>query len=582
MNYNKNDVQANVIPIANSNWGSFNSRYDRQPNYQDSGNAANSNFNEIEQIDYVANSTAQYQSNNEFTGVNDVDSFGLDKQSINFHKDYGFSDDSSYGQDTNNSGAYMQNQNTNNRGRFGQNPKKFQNNRSNNKNFGSQQNNFNSQWNQSNSNNAMNNKNRGSWLSGSEQGSVGNGNNPNANQPNQSDQFNGYGDSSANYVSFGKFRQHFINRQNKTSNGDEQQTPAPTLFMGRNESYPDELNSLMNPFFCGVCNSRLNSIKSANIHYESKAHDKQVSNWMKKTFADKGLNVPEVKRFVTQETVSPYRCELCKLDLTSAQHALQHYNGKRHRTAATKISPPTGIGYYNVDGNWVETGKVMDKVTGKESSYILVNTPTGFEPVVLHVAPAQVAGVKRPAELQANKPEVVPQKKAHLNEPQNPEQAKIKQQKEEQYRTMITEYEKKKASDPNNEFKSISLESVNNYTQAAQDALNTQQCNICGISTTSYDQMLLHLKGIRHTKRLRSLGEPPIVLDKKSSTTILESLNDNSPLDLSMYRTPSGSYYCKTCNAALEDVARIKKHIFSKAHLAAVKKSEEKPKPVKS
>lgn len=382
------------------------------------------------------------------------------------------------------------------------------------------------------------------------------------------------------YTSFRNFRDHFSKRTNNSNFNQQQiqQAPhTPDLFMGRDESYPPELNKLMNPFYCGVCNSRLNSIKSANVHYESRAHDKHLTNWMKKTYADKGLVVPELKRFVTEEAIGPFRCELCKLDLTSPQHALQHNNGRRHKSAAAKICPPTGIGYYDVNGVWVQTGKVMDKVTGKESTYILVNTPTGSEPVVLHTAPTTpTVGIKRTSETQnSNKePVSVPEKKPNLQEPPPcPLQEKSIEQKEEEYRKMIEEYEKRKQENP-----VASQLASSDQRQTPQEALSSQKCTLCAIETTSYDQMVLHLKGIRHTKKLRALGEPPLTdLFQSKPTTILESLNDiENPSDVSMYRTPSGSYYCKHCNTALADLARIRNHILSKAHMAALKTGDDK------
>ncbi|XP_055914087.1 probable serine/threonine-protein kinase clkA [Eupeodes corollae] len=638
MNYNnKNSVS---LSFLTSSWGTFSSRYDRQPKYKNSENTTGSNLNEENnsqnQSKFDGNDFKDFKNSggdsfntnacgNQMNNIGDnfylnsknfgsqqnFSNFGSQQNSSKFESQQNFNnfgslhDSSNCGSQQNSCNSESQ-QNSKSFG-FLQNSSNF-GSQQNSSNFGPQQNssnfvlqqnsnNFESKQNQGNSNyfkpqqnrsnsnsfgpqkyqsyfnNANNSKNQSvTWLSGS-----GKGSNNNA---------NGGNNNSSNYVPFRKFKQHFTSRPSEPSNDN---SSAPALFMGRDQSYPNELNALMNPFFCGVCNSRLNSIKSANIHYESKAHDKHITNWMKKNFADKGLAVPEVQRFVTEETVGPYRCELCKIDLTSAQHALQHNNGRRHRQAASKISPPTGIGYYNVDGDWVETGKVLDKVTGKEASYILVNTPSGFEPVVLHVASKAETGVKRTAELNANNSEVSPEKKQNLEvQPHDVEMEKLKMMKEEQYRTMITDYEKTKqqensSSTPktdNNKFKAASLVSPDSTgnIQTPQEALNSQQCKICGIATTSYDQMLLHLKGIRHTKKLRLLGEPPLSdMFDKTPTSILASLDSTNPSDVSIYRTPSGSYYCKTCNVSQEDVARIKKHISSKAHLAAVRKSADVP-----
>lgn len=402
-------------------------------------------------------------------------------------------------------------------------------------------------------------------------------------QPQEIRQGNNINNDTSKYSSFRKFKQHFA--KIPQTNENKNQSDRPDLFMGRDESYPPELNKLLNPFFCGVCNSRLNSIKSANIHYESKAHDKQISNWLKKTYGEKGLTVPNLKRFTTEEVGGPFRCELCKIDLTSAQHALQHNNGKRHKAAAAKISPPTGIGYYDVKGDWIETGRVKDKTTGKELSYIMVTTASGSEAVVLHVAPnasTTAAGTKRLADSQTNKEDAaaVPIKKSNIQDAISlpPEVVKQDKNHEHQRVTPNNDIENQQKVQTMSETHETLTDSSPNNRQTPHEALESQQCKLCSVETTSYDQMVLHLKGTRHTKKLRALGEPPIKdLFKNTPNTILESLNEtDNPSDVSMFRTPSGSYYCKSCNAALPDLARIRKHIASKAHLVAEKKNDEK------
>lgn len=61
-----------------------------------------------------------------------------------------------------------------------------------------------------------------------------------------------------------------------TSNGEL------VMFTGRDESYPKELNELIHPLACDLCNIKMNSRIIAKDHYQSKAHDKHISAWLTK------------------------------------------------------------------------------------------------------------------------------------------------------------------------------------------------------------------------------------------------------------------------------------------------------------
>lgn len=80
-------------------------------------------------------------------------------------------------------------------------------------------------------------------------------------------------------------------RKNNTPGGGSAAKKEPTIpevtndgklamFLGRDESYPDELNSLIHPLSCDLCNTKMNSRLLAKDHYESKAHDKHISAWL--------------------------------------------------------------------------------------------------------------------------------------------------------------------------------------------------------------------------------------------------------------------------------------------------------------
>lgn len=119
-------------------------------------------------------------------------------------------------------------------------------------------------------------------------------------------------------------------------------------------------------------------------------------------------------------------------------------------------------------------------------------------------------------------------------------------------------------------------------------------CQLCNISVTSKPQMKLHLEGSKHAKKLKASGEPP--QPSNSNDTILQSLIVTAPLpkrikktqtdstiatistvattstggkqrDNSIYRTPSGCYYCQPCNITLATESFFNQHLDSKRHL---------------
>lgn len=104
---------------------------------------------------------------------------------------------------------------------------------------------------------------------------------------------------------------------------------------------------------------------------------------------------------------------------------------------------------------------------------------------------------------------------------------------------------------------------------------------------TSAPQMKSHLIGSKHTKKLKLLGEPPVA---SKNDTILNSLETDDPFvvslsdfqsssghnnkrDNSIYRTPSGSYYCKPCDVTITTEVVFNQHLDSKKHIKTMKQS---------
>ncbi|KAH8245493.1 hypothetical protein KR032_010895 [Drosophila birchii] len=296
---------------------------------------------------------------------------------------------------------------------------------------------------------------------------------------------------------------------------------ALALFPGRDKSYPDELNRLIGPLFCELCKAQMTSVKCARDHYESKAHDRHISAWLAKNYTDAGLQAPPVKRLLKQGPSGPnaFHCDLCDLDLTSATHARQHYQGRKHKLVENRGSRPSGAGYYDAGGKWVRTGskfepKVLpDGRFGIGTAFLKTETTDEAAGAAAEGA-APVAG-GAPATGRAPAAGPAPE-------------------------------------------------------QPAEDS--ERSCSLCKIVVTSANQMQMHLDGARHQSRLRNAGqkEPP---DVSPSVGPASSTENTDGLDLLLYRTPTGQYYCKPCNKMMNHVTTLQQHLVGKKHLKTAKNS---------
>lgn len=97
-----------------------------------------------------------------------------------------------------------------------------------------------------------------------------------------------------------------------------------------------------------------------------------------------------------------------------------------------------------------------------------------------------------------------------------------------------------------------------------QDGL---RCYICNVYVTSEQQMVIHKNGAKHKKKMKALDVPSKV-EVPTSSTILSTLTSASACktDLSVFRTPSGFYYCNPCNLTLNSEVQFKQHLDSKKH----------------
>lgn len=127
----------------------------------------------------------------------------------------------------------------------------------------------------------------------------------------------------------------------------------------------------------------------------------------------------------------------------------------------------------------------------------------------------------------------------------------------------------------------------------------SKYCEICDINVTSEMHMRLHLNGAKHAKKLRQLGEPPhreapdmlaqcIISPAPSkrrhpsaaptvATTITTTTNESTATsDFSVFRTPSGQYYCQICDLSVTSEVTLSQHFSSKRHIRVASQSKRK------
>ncbi|XP_075156076.1 zinc finger matrin-type protein 1-like [Haematobia irritans] len=331
--------------------------------------------------------------------------------------------------------------------------------------------------------------------------------------------------------------QSFDKNWDKTPECDEK--GEVVLFMGRDETYPDALNALLHHMSCNLCNVKFNSPGSARDHYESKAHDKALTGWIRRNYTDKGLDAPQIRRYHRQGPAGPdaFHCDLCDLKLTSLTHAEQHYSGRRHLMVLSKRGKPSGDGYYNNEGKWVRLStkafpKTPDRRFGIGEQFQTVESDT------VSTTSDEVGNANLQVTISPKAPKIVKQ-----------------------------DITAKPAKIPK------------------VDENDRNFCAICRVSVTSALQMTMHLSGVKHQKKLKAsgveitnTGHLPFssIVDATTNDTatlsdnVLNSVvNDNKPdpTDLSMYRTPSGQYYCKTCNITITNLNALDQHLKGKRHL---------------
>lgn len=311
------------------------------------------------------------------------------------------------------------------------------------------------------------------------------------------------------------------------------------MFQGRDQSYPDELNKLIQPLSCQLCKSQMTSMKSAKDHYESKSHDRHISAWLAKNYTEAGLQTPPIKRLVKEGPTGPnaFHCTLCDLALTSKTHARQHYSGRKHQLVEQRRSKPSGAGYYNAEGKWVRTGTKAEPAIPDDGRFGIGE---------LHLNAATGGDV------------------ADTTTSQEPRAIEV----------MMTRNGRRNKDEVSAAMAAVLAESL--------------MCKICKISVTSASQIKMHLDGAKHQKNLRKQMLEEDSGSAAAATSSSSQLQEQqqavatlpASIDLSseylLYRTPSGSYYCKLCNKAMNHISILHQHLQGKKHLKTVRQQNDK------
>jgi len=128
---------------------------------------------------------------------------------------------------------------------------------------------------------------------------------------------------------------------------------------------PEELAALFKRKSCDLCDVKLNGAVQSTTHYSGKPHLKKIKTWLtdhaEKTgeppikLAKIEPPAPSKRKKLEELDLTILYCAPCDLNLTSAQHAEQHYNGRNHMRRASGLSP-LKTGYYNREtGKWQRT-----------------------------------------------------------------------------------------------------------------------------------------------------------------------------------------------------------------------------------
>lgn len=265
-----------------------------------------------------------------------------------------------------------------------------------------------------------------------------------------------------------------------------------------------ELCELMKPLKCNLCNAVMNSPLQAKLHYQGKPHQKKVSMFLNQNAKKPNkMDDSQISSTTSNSDWNTY-CDLCKIWFTSQTDATQHYAGKKHMKAAYGAT------------HLKPTKKI--KNAAQQNNFGL-SFQHEFSMQAAQLVSPVMASVLPPSQLIPPVITPIPSSPIHPSTIISP----------------IAQY-------------SISV---------LPNTSALLSCDLCGISTNRPDQLEMHKRGAKHIKMLK-LNSPGVSVNSISSLP--------AAIDYSIHRTPSGQYYCATCNITLNSEMSFGQHIESKKH----------------
>ncbi|CAG9814898.1 unnamed protein product [Phaedon cochleariae] len=340
------------------------------------------------------------------------------------------------------------------------------------------------------------------------------------------------------------------------------------------ETLPKELTAMFQPLFCKLCSAQLSSNVMAKLHYKSRNHEKKIKKFLIDYSERTGEPLHKRAKIAatpkTEEELNPrwFHCDVCDLSLTGKQHAESHYMGRNHHKAVMGQKAPAGRGFFNAEGKWVRQA-VPKKV-------ILANGQDTFGMDFKKAAAGPAASAPDRSDAHAPQSQFfcdlcaascTTKEQLEIHRNGNRHQKKLKQlgmapkvpaavaTAKPGDATLIN-------SNPTNTCPINSIlasEKKAEYWLSANELkLNDNKTNRITFSSKAHHGDTVKLLGVNLDDSLNWSKHIRILCSKLSTST-----TDN----LSVYRTPSGGYYCPTCNLALNSESQFLLHVKSKAHM---------------
>ncbi|XP_022195308.2 zinc finger matrin-type protein 3 isoform X2 [Nilaparvata lugens] len=268
------------------------------------------------------------------------------------------------------------------------------------------------------------------------------------------------------------------------------------------DKLPKKLRDMFLPLTCKLCKVTATSNMMAKAHYTGKPHEKRVRQFLEKWSEETGNPMPKISKPETKLSQDASYCKTCDITLTSVSVAQQHYAGKNHYKAFTQGKKHKAQTVVEVNDGRFGIGKAFLPNVATESVHQLPSDDISIESPIKHRM--------QPVESKSSR--------------------------------LANDIKKK---------------------------LFSWSCDLCGVIAHSEDQLNMHLKGAKHLKAIKRSQTPSIIpAPANPSESILASVihPEKNVTDYSMFRTPSGQYYCQPCNVSVNSPEQMSQHVESKKH----------------